>query len=327
MIGVGLNCIDIALINNMPSGALEATERQFRTLLDAAAGSVKVRLTLYTLPEVPRTGAGRRHVSSCYADISDLWNSHVDGIIVTGTEPRAPKLEDEPYWGTLTRLLDWAEHLTHSSIWSCLAAHAALLHMNGIVRRPLQEKRFGVFECARVSDHRLASAIPTLLQMLHSRWNEISEDSLVSCGYQVLTRSQNAGVDSFLKHSNSLFVFFQGHPEYEAETLLLEYRRDVGRFLRRERDAYPSTPQGYFDDDTTHSLNLLRDRALSDRREELLTDLANVLASSKVRNTWDSTAVCLYRNWLLYIFDQKDQCRKAMQRRREYKPVRAVGVG
>jgi homoserine O-succinyltransferase len=319
MIGVGLNCIDIALINNMPSAALEATERQFRTVLDAAAGNIKVRLTLYTLPDVPRTDAGKRYVSSCYADISDLWNSHVDGIIVTGTEPRAPNLEDEPYWGSLTRLLDWAEHQTYSSIWSCLAAHAAVLHMNGIGRRPLRDKSCGVFECARVSDHPLASTVPVRFQMPHSRWNEVPEDSLISCGYHILTRADNAGADAFLKQSNSLFVFFQGHPEYEAETLLLEYRRDVGRFLRRERDKYPSTPQGYFDEDTTRSLTVLRNRALSDRREELLADLSTVLAASKVKKTWGSAAVCLYRNWLQYLCGG--------QRRMEYKPVRAVAVG
>ena len=327
MISVGPNCIDIALINNMPSAALEATERQFRTLLDAAAGSMMVRLTFYALPDVPRTDAGKRHVSGCYADIGDLWSSHVDGIIVTGTEPHAPNLKDEPYWGNLARLIDWAEHHTHSSIWSCLAAHAALLHMNGIVRRPHSDKRFGVFECARVSDHPLTSTVPARLHMPHSRWNEVSEDALITCGYRVLTRSDDAGVDAFLKQSNSLFVFFQGHPEYEAESLLLEYRRDIGRYLRHERDTYPSMPQGYFDEDTAHALTVVRERALSDRCEELLADFPTALAASKVRNTWGSAAVCLYRNWLLYLCAQKDRWLKATPRRREYKPVSAVAVG
>ena len=53
-----------------------------------------------------------------------------------------------------------------------------------------------------------------------------------------------------MKQRESLFVFFQGHPEYDAVTLLLEYRRDVGRYLRRERDTYPPMPQGYFDEET-----------------------------------------------------------------------------
>jgi homoserine O-succinyltransferase len=227
-------CIDIGLINNMPDAALDATERQFRALLTAAAADgIAVHLTLYTLPEVPRTDFGRRQVSR-YSPIDELWDRRHDALIVTGTEPRAADLKDEPFWGTLTRVLEWAELHTYSTILSCLAAHAGILKFDGIVRRPLGDKRFGVFECVRVSDHPLTATAPRRLQMPQSRWNEIPEEALLACGYRVLTRSQDAGVDAFVKQGKSLFVFFQGHPEYEAITLLLEYRRDIGRYLRGE---------------------------------------------------------------------------------------------
>ena len=38
------HCVDIGLINNMPDAALDATERQFRALLTAAADNTAVRL-------------------------------------------------------------------------------------------------------------------------------------------------------------------------------------------------------------------------------------------------------------------------------------------
>lgn len=305
----GAKCIDVGLVNNMPDAALKATERQFRALLEAAADGIVVRLTLFALPDIPRTALGRHHVSSFYSSLDDLWDSQLDGLIVTGTEPRAPDLRDEPYWGSLTRVLEWAEHNTHSTVWSCLAAHAALLHLDGIGRRPLSDKRFGVFECARVSDHPLTAGAPSRLQMPHSRWNDIAEDALASCGYRVLTRSEDAGVDAFVKQRNSLFVFFQGHPEYEANTLLLEYRRDIGRFLRGERETYPPMPEGYFDEDTVDALTAVRGRALSDRREELLSEVPTALAAGAVTNTWRSTAARLYRNWLLYMCAQQDRGR------------------
>src|SRR2546426_6899243 len=113
------NCLDIGLVNNMPDSALEATERQFLALLEAAADSLVVRLTLYALPDVPRIDSGRRHVSS-YSGIDDLWDGPLDGLIVTGTEPRAANLMDEPCWASLTRLQEWAEDHTSSSGWSCL---------------------------------------------------------------------------------------------------------------------------------------------------------------------------------------------------------------
>jgi homoserine O-succinyltransferase len=321
------NCIDIGLINNMRGEALEATERQFRIQLDAAAEGIVVRLNLYTLPPRGQQEIGGRHVRSLYSDISALWDTHLDGLIVTGTEPRALNLMDEPYWGSLTRLLEWAEHHTHSAVWSCLAAHAALLHLDGIRRRRLSDKRFGVFECARVSDHPLTSRLPARFEMPHSRWNDIAEDALTTCGYRVLTRSEEAGIDAFAKQRNSLFVFFQGHPEYDGDTLLLEYRRDIGRFLRRERDSYPSMPEGYFDEDTIDALTALQQRAFSDRRPELLADFPTALLTGKVRNTWRPAAACVYRNWLLYLCERKEIHLRARQSRREYKRAGAATFG
>src|SRR5205823_11718624 len=89
-------CITIGLVNNMPDAALEATERQFVALLGAAADGIAVRLLPYALPDVPRTDWGREYVTRCYSPIEELWDSGVDAIIVTGTEPRSPDLRDEP---------------------------------------------------------------------------------------------------------------------------------------------------------------------------------------------------------------------------------------
>ena len=141
--------------------------------------------------------------------------------------------------------------------------------------------------------------------MPHSRWNDIPEEALLACGYRVLTRSEDAGVDAFVKQRKSLFVFFQGHPEYEAMTLLLEYRRDIGRFLRQERDTYPPMPRGYFDEETAAALTTLRERALSNRRAELLGEFPIAMAAGKVTNNWRSTAEGLYRNWLRHIAAEK----------------------
>jgi len=46
--------LNIGLINNMPDGALEATERQFLSLLNSASDGMSIRLSLYSLPDVPR---------------------------------------------------------------------------------------------------------------------------------------------------------------------------------------------------------------------------------------------------------------------------------
>jgi homoserine O-succinyltransferase len=299
--------LHIGLINSMPDRAMQATERQFVKLLDAASPGIAVHLSLYALPDVPRTEWGRSRINHYYSSVESLWDNPLDGLIVTGTEPAAPLLTDEPYWGSLTKVLEWAEHNTLSTVWSCLAAHAAVLHLDGIPRRRLAEKRFGVFNCTRASDHPLTANSPSVLQVPHSRWNDLRESDLADCGYRVLTHAQDGGVDAFVKQTKSLFVFLQGHPEYEANTLLLEYRRDIARYLRQERAAYPEVPQGYFDQNVTEALSVLRDRALANRREDLLADFPLGLLENRVKNSWLSAGARLYGNWLRDIGAQKQK--------------------
>ena len=86
---------------------------------------------------------------------------------------------------------------------------------------------------------------------------------------RVLARTADAGVDTFVKEGKSLFVFFQGHPEYDADTLLREYRRDVERYLRHETSVHPSIPRGYFDHTTERALAALREKAMSGPDGEL----------------------------------------------------------
>jgi homoserine O-succinyltransferase len=296
-----MTAVDIGLVNNMPDPALEATARQFVTLLNEAAGNdFTVRLTFYALPNVPRTNLGRRALSS-YSGIDDLWSRSLDGIIVTGTEPVAANLKYEPYWSDLTQLVEWADQNTSSAVWSCLAAHAVVLYTDGILRCRFSEKRFGIFDHLPVSDNFLTAGAPSRLRIPHSRWNGLQEDELRAADYDIVTRSEDGSVDAFVKRRKSLFVFFQGHPEYEADTLLLEYRRDIKRFLRHESDVYPSIPNGYSNPAWTD----FRQRALSDRREEIIGHFPSALATGAVTNTWRNDAVRLYHNWLLYLVEHK----------------------
>jgi homoserine O-succinyltransferase/O-acetyltransferase len=298
-------CVNLALINNMPDAALEDTELQFFDLLDIASGDVPVFLKLYSLNGVPRTDRGQRHLNDFYFGLDDLWTKSFDGVIVTGTEPRQPDLRQEPYWPILANVMDWAERSTISTVLSCLAAHAGVLYSDGIQRHRLPDKQFGVFESTSVSAHELTKHAISLMRFPHSRWNEVQETSLISCGYTVLTKSAQAGVDVFVKQKKkSLFVHFQGHPEYGAQTLLKEYRRDIKRFLRRERESYPTMPHGYFDATAAKILTEFQQDALAHPREEQLGFFPEVVVNM-LQNTWQSSATAIYRNWLNYVLTKK----------------------
>jgi homoserine O-succinyltransferase len=299
-------CLDIGLLNNMPDAALRATERQFSDLLAAAAGDRIIRLHFFTLGEIARGSADSARLRAAYTDFRELRNKRLDGLIVTGCEPRAERLTDEPYWKSLAEVIDWAEHNTLSTIWSCLAAHAAVLHLDGIERQRLPAKRSGVFDCYPTTEDPLLADVPASLPVSHSRWNDLPERALVSHGYQVMTRSPAAGVDIFAKRWRSLFLFFQGHPEYGTDTLMREYRRDVGRYLRGESARYPAIPVGYFQRKVEAELATFAAAARDRRDPGLLDDFPGdaTLRSGLIRHT-SVAGVPVIANWLAHLVSRK----------------------
>lgn len=298
-------CIEVGLLNIMPDAALEATERQFLTLLSSGADDRLIRVSFFTMPEMPRSERARDYLNRHYHDARQLQEADLDALIVTGTEPKAANLADEPYWAALTNVIDWAEQHTVSTIWSCLAAHAAVFYLDDINRQPVGEKLSGVFDFDLAASHPISSGLPSRIHIPHSRYNGLPESKLAASGYRVLTKSETAGVDTFVKQGRSLFLFFQGHPEYEAQTLLSEYRRDVGRFLRRERENYPNMPYGYFDAPTAELMTAFRAQALVERTEDLLARFPAPMNEQKLGNSWFTYAAALYRNWLSFVSAQK----------------------
>src|SRR6202040_855844 len=124
-------------------------------------------------------------------------------------------------------------------------------------------------------------------------------EALTSRGYTILMQAAEAGVDLFVKQKKkSLFVHFQGHPEYGGRTLLKEYRRDIRKYLNHERETYPSMPQGYFDAEATKILNEFRENALSHRHDELMRVFPEATIVDSLQNTWYSSAIRVYCNWL-----------------------------
>src|ERR1700737_2245711 len=124
-------CLDIGLINNMSDAALMSTERQLFDLLGEAAGRLFVRLHFYTMEATLRSDWGRDYVRRYYRGTDDLLNGSLDGVILTGAEPRAPSLTEEQYGTTFVQIVDWARDTTLSSVYTCLAVHGAVLHMDG----------------------------------------------------------------------------------------------------------------------------------------------------------------------------------------------------
>jgi homoserine O-succinyltransferase len=296
--GRGREKIEIALVNNMPDAALQMTEQQFAGLLGAAGADYDIRIRLFSFPELIRGQVGASYVADHYEPIDRLWAGQFDGLIVTGAEPRTAALSDEVYWPSLTRLVDWANETATPTIFSCLAAHAAVLHLDGIERTTLDTKISGVFRCAKVVDHPLIMGLPSSWHLPHSRLNTLDLARLVAAGYEILSFAEDAGPDMFILRRRTTFVFLQGHPEYDAGALFREYRRDVGRFLAGSIERYPELPRGYFDEELARAFAAFRALAHRLRSRDLLDEFPGSDGRATPPHLWRDAAVRLYANWL-----------------------------
>jgi homoserine O-succinyltransferase len=292
--------LEIAFVNNMPDAALASTHAQFSRLLRAAAGERDVKLRGYTLPRHERGEAARRYLAGTYDSVNALYRRGADAIIVTGCEPRAARLPDEPYWPHLARLVDWARDHTIAAIWSCLAAHAAALHLAGIERQPAPRKISGVyrFECLETEWARRDAAE---IIVPHSRYNGLPRAELERTGFRIGSWSAEAGVDMFWREEPSLFVFLQGHPEYDGDTLLKEYRRDVIRFLAGKRPDYPDAPEHFFSGDDASGLRALKGRVEAGVERDPIGALTEIIGAEPCAQQWASDASGLFQGWLTAI--------------------------
>jgi homoserine O-succinyltransferase len=288
--------LTVAILNSMPDAAVRSTERQFTDLLtDAAGRDIALHVEWYSIK--PRAG---------YGSPADLWRSHFDGLIATGTEPKAPRISDESCWHEFTKTVDWAVEHTYSAIWSCLGAHAAVLHLDNLQRRPFATKLHGVFEGFKQVNHPLLADTEPVWEIPHSRWNDLPVSDVQACGYEILILGPEAGADLFIKtFGRSLFVFIQSHPEYDSRALMREYRRDILRFLNNERPDYPEPPAHYFDLRVEQQLSEIRERNLGSNPDPALVDFQVLIGKASLEATWKQSAIQLYRNWFNLLIERR----------------------
>ena len=294
--------LTVGLLNSMADGALRATEEQFNCLLLAAApADVDLTIRYFSLHEMERGEAARTHMAGRYEDLEALFDEGVDALIATGAEPRTAELEAEAYWPSLARVIDWSEANGVPTAWSCLAAHAAALRLAGIRRKELPAKTSGVFSLQLTPRHPLLEGAPSHVAAPHSRLNDLGAHEIEAAGFEILARSPDVGVDTFVRPGPWFSLYFQGHPEYDAETLGREYLRDVSRFLRGQQDYHPSAPSGYFDPDTLEIIRNLARESAQTRDPTLVNQYARAIQDGIPPPTWRPWALHIYRAWLGHL--------------------------
>jgi len=296
--------LHIGLLNMMPDAALEATERQFLRLINESNRITQFYVYPFTLRELQRSPVAQAHIDCYYWDFDHIRAEGLDALIITGANVNHPNLADEPFWMPLIEVIDWAFESVTSTLCSCLATHAVLQFRYGQRRRPLPDKRWGVYPHRVVNrQHPLVNDVNTLFDVPHSRFNEIGRDQFDAAGLHVLVKSDEAGVHLAVSEDGFRIVFFQGHPEYDTVSLLKEYKREVKRFAVAQRDNYPPFPEHYIGIRGRAILDEYQERVFAAREsggEPPAFPEAHIITG--LDNTWHDTAEGVVGNWIGKIY-------------------------
>ena len=258
----------VLILNLMPTKI--ATETQLMRKLSNTPLQIQVDLLRTKSHEATHVSAG--HLETFYRTFEDIENEHYDGLIITGAPVELMEFEEVDYWEELCRIMDWSSTHVHSTLHICWGAQAGLYYHYGIQKYRLPKKASGVFE------HRLLKPKSPLVRgfddrfyAVHSRNTDVKiEDVEAVDDLEIVAVSDEVGL-YIVKSVDSRRFFVFGHPEYDTDTLKLEYERDVKRGIN------PEIPTNYFPDDDSSRAPL---------------------------NVWRSQAQLFYTNWLNYYVYQ-----------------------
>ena len=258
----------VLILNLMPTKI--ATETQIMRKLSNTPLQCEVELLRTSSHEAKNVSA--QHLDTFYRTFDEVRDSNFDGLIITGAPVEQLDFADVDYWDELVEIMDWSTTNVHSTFHICWGAQAGLYHHYGVDKHELPAKLSGVYE------HRVIKPSSPLVRgfddrfyAVHSRYTGVDEEAVAANpDLEIIATSDVAGL-YIVKSVDSRRFFVFGHPEYDSDTLRLEYERDV------KRGIDPDVPLNYFPNDDPS-------------REPL--------------NTWNSQAQLLYTNWLNYYVYQ-----------------------
>ncbi len=99
------------------------------------------------------------------------------------------------------------------------------------------------------------------------------------------------------------FIYMQGHPEYNTNSLLKEYKREVLRFLNGDIQDYPPHPENYFGENAALIADTYKEAVLLARkRGTQAPSFPETAILHYVDNTWGDTAKAIFNNWLGLVY-------------------------
>ena len=295
--------LHIGLLNMMPDSALEITERQFMRLVGNSNQIAQFYVHVFSVPGLERSPQTQAYIDQYYTTFERVKEDGLDALIITGANVANPSLDQEDFWRPLTEVIEWARQHVTSTMCSCLSTHALMKYFYQINRLKRETKKWGVFE-HRVTQphHPLLREINTRFDVPHSRWNSITREHIEGAGLTVLIQSFDGEVHMAVSPDQLRMVYFQGHPEYDINSLLKEYKRDLLGYFHGQ-NAQPPYPENYFPLDARE----IAERFIRQAQSALETggDLPEFPEDEFgpwLDNTWGDTARAIFNNWLGSVY-------------------------
>ena len=260
--------IEIGILNLMP--LKEDTELQM--LRSLSNSPLQVDITFIAVESHISKNTSMSHLNKFYQTFGDIKNRNLDGLIITGAPVELHDFEEVDYWDELVEIMEWSKTHVTCTFYQCWGAQAGIYYHYSISKHELPEKVSGVFEHYVVKPSSpLVRGFDDRFWAPHSRYTEVeAEDIAAHPDLELIATSPEVGA-YLAKSTDSRCFFVFGHPEYDTDTLQLEYERD------RKLEPSPNLPAHYFPNDNPRNAPA---------------------------NTWRAHAQLLYTNWLNYYVYQ-----------------------
>jgi homoserine O-succinyltransferase len=260
--------LQLIILNLMPTKIV--TETQLLRKLSNTPLQIEVEF-LHTRTHDSKN-VDPEHLTSFYTTFDKVKNRRFDGLIITGAPVENLEFEEVDYWPELCQIMDWSSRNVFSTLHICWGAQAGLYYHYGIPKVPLPKKLSGVYEHTVLKPQSpFFRGFDDVFTMPHSRYTGVREEDVRRVpSLELLSVSKEAGVFA-VKSSDNRRFFITGHPEYDADTLALEYKRDLDRGLDIDM------PENYFPDNDPTKPPVV---------------------------TWRAHAQLMYSNWLNYYVYQ-----------------------
>ena len=300
--------LHVGFLNMMPDAALIATEIQFMRLVGSCNQIAQFFVHPFTVDGLDRSAETREYIDRYYETFEDIKAAGLDALIITGANVSNPSLDQEPFWDPLGDVIGWSQDNVTSVLCSCLATHALVKLLYRIDRQPMPRKLWGVYPHRIVhKEHPLLRDINTRFDVPHSRFNAIEREQLERAGLTILIESEEAGVHTAVSPDQYSMVYFQGHPEYDTNSLLKEYKREVNRFVAGELDDYPPYPENYFSEAAMAIAEHYREAVfLAIKQGGDVPAFPEAHLQPLLDNTWRDTGKSIVNNWLGLVYEMTD---------------------